>query len=438
MSLDNHVSVTIDKEIASLTRAGFGVPLIAAYHTVQPGLRVLTYDAADGLSAMVADGFAITSGAYLAAQSLLSQDPSIAQFKIGRRANAPVYSVRLTPKNITQGFIYTLIIDGTEITYTVGASSSVSIICTAMQILIDALAGVACANNTTHLTVTTVTTGDLASIVSYHLHSELGVENMTADPGLAADLAAIEAADAAWYGLLLDSNGAAEILAGAVFAEARKIQFVAQTFDSECKDPSVTDCVLSALEAASYDRTIAFFHENGLQFIAAAMMGNVFPNDPGSDTWAYKTLSGVTVSPLTSTERNAILNKTANVYYEVAGAAITWEGKAASGEYADITRFVDWLHARIQEDVFGELKARKKIPYTNRGAAILLNRVIARLQDGEDVGGLADEPKFTATAKDVLLMSTADRAGRIGPDIDFGARLAGAIHKVNIRGKVAV
>jgi hypothetical protein len=439
MSIDNHVSVTIDKEIASLTRAGFGVPLIAAYHTVQPGRRVLTYDAATALADMAADGFLLTSSAYLMAQSLLSQDPAPSTFKVGRRAGMPVHTVRITPKNITQGFIYKFTVDGTEIEYTVLASSSVSIICTALQVLIDALSGVACANNTTHLTLTAQTgVGDPFSVVSKHLHSELGVEVVTADPGLAADLVAIESEDAAWYGLLLDSAGAAEILIAAAFAEARNIQFVANVFDSECKDSTVTDCILSALRTTGYVRTIPIWSENWLQAAGAAWMGNRFPFDPGSDTWAYKQLAGVTVSTLRSSERNAIINKGGNFYYEVAGASVTYPGKSAQGEFADITRFVDWLHARIQEDVFGELVARQKIPYTDKGAAILVNRVQARLQDGVDVGGLADDPRPIATAKKVLEMSVADRAGRIAPDITFSGRLAGAIHTVGINGKVSV
>jgi len=320
----------------------------------------------------------------------------------------------------------------------VPGSASVASIIDAIQPMIDALAGVACADNTTHMTVTTVATGDLASIRSTHLHSELGVENLTADPGLAADLAAITAEDPAWYGLLLDSNGAAEVLVAAAYAEARQIQFVATLSDSEIKDSTVTDCILSQLVAAGYVRTVPIYSENNLQYAGAAWMGDRFPSDPGSDTWAFKSLGGVTVSALKTSERTAIHDKGGNYYYEVAGKSIAFPGLSAGGEFADITRFVDWLHARIQEDVFAELVKRVKIPYTDAGAAILVNVVHARLGNAVDVGGLADDPPYSVTAKKVAAMSSVDRAARVGPDIAFTGRCAGAIHTVQIQGKVAV
>lgn len=437
MSLDNHVSVTITKEIASLTRAGFGVPLIAAYHTVSDD-RVLTYEAATALAAMVSDGFSVDSGAYLCAQALLSQDPRVSTLKIGRRASAPVETVRVTPRNTTVGFVYSFRVDGTEITYTVLGDDTVALIIDALQPQIDALAGVACADNTTHATITTPGTGDLCSVVSYLRDEDLLLENLTADPGLAADLAAIEAEDAAWYGLLLDSNSPAEILVAAAFAEARKIQFSCSVYDSECRRSTVTDDVLSQLSAAGYTRTVPIYSENALQYAGAAWMGNRFPHDPGSDTWAYKTLGGVTVSPLRASERSAILAKGANVYTQVAGVSVTYPGVSAEGEYADITRFIDWLHARMQEDIFGELVARQKIPYTDAGAAILVNRVQARLDDGVDVGGLSPDPRPVATSKKVAEMSPVDRANRVGPDITFRGHLAGAIHTVGVIGTVAV
>lgn len=59
------------------------------------------------------------------------------------------------------------------------------------------------------------------------------VAQVQADPGLSADLAAIQAENPGWYGLLITSNSDAEILAGATFAEANNKLFFASSQNSD-------------------------------------------------------------------------------------------------------------------------------------------------------------------------------------------------------------
>ena len=69
---------------------------------------------------------------------------------------------------------------------------------------------------------------------------------------------------------------------------------------------------------------------------------------------------------------------------------MTFEGKTPSGEYVDVTRFVDALSAGLQEDVFATLLNQDKVPYTDGGASLILGVVKARLQQGILDGGLAE------------------------------------------------
>ena len=108
----------------------------------------------------------------------------------------------------------------------------------------------------------------------------------------------------------------------------------------------------------------------------------------------------------------------------------------ASGEFIDVTRFVDWLEARIKENVFRALAVNPKIPYTNSGIQAIVAEVEGVLRQGIFNGGISPDEDFTVTAPLASEVDANDKASRLLPSIRFLATLAGAIHKVQIRGTV--
>ena len=106
------------------------------------------------------------------------------------------------------------------------------------------------------------------------------------------------------------------------------------------------------------------------------------------------------------------------------------------GEWIDVVRGLAWLEARLEERIFAALVNNPKIPYTDAGMTILVAEVKAQLQEAEDRGVLDSGWAVTITA--VADQATADRASRIVRGLDFTARLAGAVHTVNIAGTVSV
>ncbi|NIR31647.1 MAG: DUF3383 domain-containing protein [Gammaproteobacteria bacterium] len=445
MSLDSIVKHTITKEDASLTQAGFGTVCIAGYHTVWVGPELTReYDADGGLEAMVTDGFATTDPLYLAAQAYLSNNPRSSGFKIGKLGSAPVWTTQITPVNITEGFVYDFDVVHagvtTNITYTVQNSDTVALIVDALVSQITAITGVTATDDITHATVTTDNIGALAAVVSTHDHADLQVENVTADPGIATDLSAIEAADDEWYGLLLASNSPAEVLAAMAWAEARTKLFGATASDSECKSASVTDDVISTAQASSYFRSFILWSENDLDYAAATLMGEEFPFQPGSRTWEYKTLSGVVVSNLKAAERSALIAKNAVIYVTVAGRNVTRNSKTPGGEWIDVTHGIDELHARVQERVFATLVANGKVPYTKAGASLIQSPVQAVLDERADpaIGFIAPEPAPAVTVPDVSKVAKATKQARTLPDVRWSATLAGAIHATEISGQLSV
>ena len=437
MSLEDIVNVTITAQTTTPSRLGFGTPLIATVHSVFPDL-VREYTK---LSAMTDDGFVSTDLAVIIATKVASQNPKPSSWKIGKRELSYTQVIRITPINITEDYVYEFNVAGTDISYTVLAAASVATICTALQALIDAISGVTATDDTTHVTVTTDTAGTLVDYSGFDEPDNFTFQDMTTDPGIATDLAAIEGVDPdGWYCLLLDSQGEAEISAAAAWIEARKKIFVCNNMDHGIIDVAVTDDVASDLQSNSYARTaLIYCMANLLNFSAAGWAGQRLPSDPGSSTWAYKTLAGVTVdTKLTGAHLSSIEGKNANHYTSVASVAVTRYGTTAAGEFIDVTRFIDWLDARIKERIFGILINNEKIPYTDAGVDLMRGAILAQLRQGIDAGGLAADPAPTVTAPLVADIDAADKANRILPDIEFQATLAGAIHKLVISGTLSV
>lgn len=437
MSLEDIVNVTITAQTTTPSRLGFGTPLIATVHTVFPDL-VREYKK---LSAMTDDGFVAADLAAIIATKVFSQNPKPNALKIGKRNLLYTQVMRVTPINTTEDYKYVFDVNETEVTYTNGAAETVATIVTALQALVTAISGVTATDDTTHMTVTTDTAGTLVDYSGFDEPDNFTLQNMTVDPGIATDLAAIEGADAdGWYCLLLDSQGEEEIAAAAAWIEARKKIFVCDSMDHGILNVSVTDDVLSDLKLNNYARTALIYNmTNLLNFSAAGWSGQRLPSDPGSSTWAYKSLAGVTVdTKLTGAHLSAIEGKNGNHYTLVANIPITRYGITASGEFIDVIRFIDWLDARIKERIFGILINNEKIPYTDAGVDLMRGAVLAQLQQGIAAGGLAADPAPTVTAPLVADIDVADKANRILPDIEFQATLAGAIHKLVINGTLSV
>lgn len=445
-TLDDFVSVTVTTVSQTPSQVGFGTPLVAAYHTLDPVQRVRGYNR---LQDAVADGIVstgVTAAAYAALSAAFSQSPRPAEVKLGRLASAPTQVTVLTPTNATAGTVFRFDFGAlgaslTTLTRTVPGSSSIAAECTAIKALIDALslAVTVTTPGSANVTITTNTPGVLFDVRNWT--SSLLLSDTTAVAGtLATDLAAIAAEDNDWYGLGLAYNSKAYVQAAAAWVETAKKLFFYSTSDTACGDNSSTTDVMYLLKASAYFRTgglysgVALLGYSGIAWLAEGL-----PWPPGSSTFALKTLAGVPVDSAVSTTQNGvILGKNGNTYTEVAGENITNPGKSAAGEYLDIAFGRDWLEARMQERVFGTLRSVRKVPYTDTGVDMVVASVKAQLEDGVDATYLAADPAPTVQAPRVADVSPTNRANRLLPDVTFDAHLAGAIQAVQITGRISV
>ena len=163
--------------------------------------------------------------------------------------------------------------------------------------------------------------------------------------------------------------------------------------------------------------------------IHAAVVGLCFPADPGTITFALKTLSGVPVSDqVTSDAISTLESKNVNYYTRIGGRNITLKGVTSGGDFIDVTRSIDWLTNRIRENVFFYMASADKIPFTDAGADILVNAARQILGEALARGVIADE--YTVTRPSITAVPITDRANRKFNDITITARLSGAIHNV--------
>lgn len=245
-------------------------------------------------------------------------------------------------------------------------------------------------------------------------------------------------ADPDFYGIALTTYSPVNVLSIAAWAESNGKLFATRSDAAGCLVAGTSTDILSLLSALNLNRTIGIYHGNAAsEYIDAALFGRNFPEDPGSLTWNLTQLSLVTADSLTSAQKTAVRGKNGNTFTTVKGVAVFEDGRVASGEWIDIMRGIDWHVARLEERIFTTTLNKPKVPYTNKGTAIIEADVRAEVAVAQRQGLFAEDPAPTFTREDVSDQSSSDRTSRIYPGISYTAKVAGAIHDTQIQGTVS-
>lgn len=167
--------------------------------------------------------------------------------------------------------------------------------------------------------------------------------------------------------------------------------------------------------------------------------------ESGSETWAFKQLASVYPADISSTAAKNLQDKNINYYISCASKNITQLGKVMAGEWIDVIRFRDWLQNDMQIRIFNLFLVNPKIPYTNNGISLVENQMIASLKSGIARGGIPEDEfdaddnlksGFTVTVPNAVSLTDTEKASRILTGCKFTARIAGAIHVVEVRGNL--
>ncbi len=442
-NLDRIVDVQISLNTTGISKEGFSTLIVVGPH-FHSLARVESYTSVDN---MTENGFTATDPLYLAVADAFAQTPRPKVVKVGRQqcdsvlvgvrkvSNRGVYTVAISYKdtsgNVTsKPYIYT------------NESGDAAAILDGIAALITADTDAVVTAATTASALTITKKGEIAFALT--VSSMLSATSGTVTETVPETMTAITKSDNDWYGIAFTSRVQADILAMAAWTEAHRKIYGTAIVEAGAKDADVTTDTGYLLQQNNYFRTHWWYHsEAGADFPECAITARCFAIDPGGETWALKKLAGVLTDNLTETEYNAIIKKNGNTFEKFRNVSITQNGKTAAGEWIDVIRFRDWLQEEITVNIFNTLINSDKVPYTDAGISIIENQIRAALDLGKKRGGIApdefDEDGSTNLGYTVEVplaseISANTKASRILEDVRFTARLAGAIHVVNVKG----
>lgn len=427
--LTDIIEIQISRETSAVAQTNFNVPAFISAHTNFPE-RARVYSSL----LAVANDFSSSETAYVAAQKFFGQAIKPANIVIGRRQ---IPNTTVNVSTVAAATTYTITVSGIVINYVSQALDTAILIATGLKTAynVTPAPGVTVID---HLDGTLTFTAASGTDWSLKVSSNLSKANAPATESWSTTVSEVQDDNNTWYALAIESHNDLDVLEVAGVIEAKKKVFGTSSAAVGVKTTGTTD-VFAKLQALGYQRTFGLYSADAdTQFPECAWIGYQLQEQPGSNTWAYKALTGVTVSKLSDTEATNIKAKAGNTYESVGGQSVTVGGKMFGGEYIDVMVFVDWLEARMTERLWFRMANSKKIPYTSAGATIIESEIRAQLNDGIRVGGLSDSPSPVVRVPDVLSVSPNLRAQRIFEGITFEARLAGAIHFVKITGTVTV
>lgn len=181
------------------------------------------------------------------------------------------------------------------------------------------------------------------------------------------------------------------------------------------------------------------------KYLDVAVMAKCFGYEPGSETWALKTLAVVSPSTINSTLAVTLDAQNMNYYVTIAGSNVTQTGKVLGDEWIDVIRFRDWLKNDMQVRVFNAFRKNPKLPYTDNGISVIDGCMKASLRSGQGTGGIAEDeydeddnliPGYTTYVPLAANLTSAQKKSRDLSDCKWTARLAGAIQVVKIEGQL--
>ena len=430
------ISLNISRETTAVSQEGFGTGMIMGLHKRFTERQQLISEASQALDL----GFTSTDTEYVAAQKYFSQEVKSPLYVIGRQDTSDLSTITFDAP--VTGKVYSININGQAMSFTATvAETTAAEVAAAFETANAAeIAAALIVFDDTAADGTATVTPTVAS-TAYTMKDEVSITvAVIASETLTDAYTAIKNEADSFYAVHLYTHVKADILEmAAVIESERKLLFVSSS-ESAAKDDtdaSDTTSTLKALKDGQFFRTIYLW--SGVadtQFTENAWSGRCLPEDPGSITWAYKQLAGVTIDNLTATEVANVKNKNGNILTPIKGVATTRDGKTTGGEWIDVMRGVDWFYARLTERLFSLLVNSPKVPYTDAGIALVESEVLAQRQEGIAVGFLSGSENDTTTVPKEKDVSFNDKANRILRGVEFEYELAGAIQFMVINGTV--
>ena len=446
-NIDSVISINITRATATPTRQSLTNPMIPGCANRFPEL-VRTYT---GLPGMLSDGFLATDPEYLAAAALKAQSPSLKKWKIGKRTTRlPDETLALAvATSCAVGTTVDFFVNGSEVK-TTSTSTSTSFFATLIATAVTSACTTVSASATAGVVTITPSVAKARTRISGWGGSQGGQQQMLYQDNtvctaadITADLNAIQAFDADWYGLLMACQSNQEIQAAASWAETAdpKVLLVYDNCDDVCRTADTSD-VLTKLKGHNYNKSMGAYNGNDNQaHSGAAWMGLVFAmGNPGAVNWNFRQPTGPVADNLTASDITNLNTKRGAYLVNIAGLTLFQGGAhVASNEYADVIYGLDALSLDMASRIFTDLANNPKIPFTDTGMDVIRGDIRASLSKFSGPNYLLLTPgTFNVEIPLVATVDAADKGARTVNNIVWQAELQGAVNAVNVQGTVVL
>lgn len=181
-----------------------------------------------------------------------------------------------------------------------------------------------------------------------------------------------------------------------------------------------------------YDNTFVAYHNDPDSYLAEGV-AVIMSYQIGGKTAKFKTVQGVKEAEISLTDLNALHDNKIFTYIKKLGVLQTTEGKMLSGEYIDVVLGEYWIRFRMEERMQRLALTQDKIPYTNRGIAMLVGVAEAVLNEAVE-RNIVEEGQYRVDYKRREDVDSNEVALRKYDHIVWTAMLQGAIHQGQISG----
>ena len=436
--LDQVVSVAISLQATGISQAGFGVPLICGPNGTTEN-EIFTIASA---SELINDhGYLTTDPEYRKAVALFAQNPSVSTVRLCKISAVSETEKRVSLVGAWSAGSLALEVQGQIVSAAFDTDED-----TSMGALATAIAAVTGVSSATY----SIPNGELEissdaglalSIKAASLPSGVtGIEQtvLAGSSVVESELNVLTAADKEFYAVLVASDADADIRSLLSFANANKKLMFAKTNDALAEKSGEESSLAYTLNNSSESRAVLIYQNYSQrdEQADAAFAGIGLPLIPGSFTWKFKTPVGISQCKVSVSANVELMNKGVNIVTRSNNVNFTKEGTTSSGQFIDITRGIDWLEVRLQENMLSLQLNQNKIPYTTAGLNLVAGAIREILRLGSNNGLLNDD--FTILVPDINEVLANDKANRVLKNVKFVASLQGAIHRVEIQGTVTV
>lgn len=252
---------------------------------------------------------------------------------------------------------------------------------------------------------------------------------------IAAELDTLLTTESDWYWLVLASRVDQDITDTAAWVAAQERVGAAQM--DITRTPAQIETYAQGL---SNGRFWLNAHDGGVASadpnVAAGIVGRIAALQPGSWTAKFKRLNTVPKATYTTTELSTILGENVNTVAAELGVDIYKEGTMTDGSFIDIQIAIDWVSAKLREEVFSNFINTDKASYDDAGIGQVVEKV-------KSVEKAAQRAGIVAVNADGVFLSSVtypnradtletDRTNRILKDVVLSISYSGAIHEAQI------